>query len=357
MAALVQDLIDRIKRDSSQPTDDTLFTTDDYTALLNECMTQDIYPKLITRREDYGCTRTVVPLQVNGNDQYRSGIMPLPQRAWNQGLREVRYIDNGGNYYPMNLIYLETLPYYYLNQNVGYNTAIFRNFIIKNNAIQLTPVPYGDPGSIEFHYIIQPSLLLNDSTAYSPISNLVFNPSTNATTYTVSMTGQTYLQSYCPVNQIALFDIYDSVSGFLVAVSIPLQCLSTSQYLGVSIVQPGTNILYPDPIEVSNFQLGGFPTSFTYNPTLYLVPAGQNSFSSLTTELDKLLVYSVICNMATAQTSAEDLAVAMKKRDDLAKEIFTATGHRIDGESQVFAPIRGVRAATISNSSFYLRRS
>ncbi len=349
MTDSVANIITRVQRAITLPPDDTLFITSDFVAFINDALVEDIYPNLIKIRDDYCLVREVYPLQnAGGQDLYGTGVIPIPARAWGITLREIKYIDISGNYYKMNPFELENVDLYQ-TRNLSFSATFLRGFIPFNSGLKLIPPPRGDNGSIEMHYVVTPSLVLSDSTAFADISNIQFNTSTNIATYTVGTIG-TYVSTYCPLNSTALFDIYDSRTGMLLAINQALTCVNGTTFTGVSIVQPGTNILSPDITEISNFQLGNYPVAAPYSNMLYIVPSGVNSFTPLPTPVDNLLVYEVACRALEAQGYVEELQVLNQKREKARKDILTPMALRVDGDYKIIVPNRGVRSSVLSGS-------
>jgi hypothetical protein len=196
---------------------------------------------------------------------------------------------------------------------------------------------------------------LSDPTAFADITNLLYNPANQVVTYTVNTVGS-YLSTYCPINATRLFDVYDNRTGMLLAIDQSLTCISAHTFTGISTVQGGTGIIDPNPVELSNFQLGGYPVSSPFTPMLYLVPAGFNSFTPLPTPVDNLLVYEVACRVLEAQGYVEELQVLNGKREKARHDILTPMALRVDGEYKIIVPNRGVRSSVLAGS-FWRRRN
>lgn len=355
MTDTVANIITRVMRAITLPPDATLLFPADYIAFINDCMIEDIYPNLIKIRDDYCLVREVFPLQnAQAQDLYTTGVIPIPARAWGVTLREIKYIDISGNYYKMNPFFLENVDLY-CTKNASFSSSFLRGFIPFNSGLKLIPPPQGDNGSIEMHYVVTPSIVLQDATAFADISNIVFNAATNVATYTVGTIGN-YLSTYCPINAVGLFDIYDSLSGMVLAVNQPLQCTSSNTYIGTSTIQIGTLILSPDITEISNFQPGNYPVVAPYSNQLFLVPAGFNSFTPLPPPLDNLLVYEVACKILKAQGYVEELQVLQPERDDIRRKLLSPMARRVDGEYKILVNNRGVRSSLVAGG-FWRKRS
>lgn len=363
MTDTVTNIITRVQRLITLPTDTTLFNTNDYMAFMNDCLIEKVYPRLMKVREDYFLVRDVFNLQNSqAQDLYPTGVIPIPNRAWGNTLREVRYIDVSGNYYKMNPYFLEDLDLYQ-SRNLSFSSAFQKGYVNFNNGIKLVPPPSQDPGSIEMHYIITPSILINfssDGGGFTSIDNMTFDSSTNIATYTTHIllgntADGTYLDAYCPVNSSQLFDIYNGASGMLLATNVYLTrgfdnfADQTSVFSGPCTVQNGTDIISPNITEISNFQPGGYPIADPFNgpysPSLYLVPAGQCPFTPLPPVLDNLLVYELAIKILSAQGYVEELQIFMQEHADLRKDLLAQMAMRVECEPYVISNKRGLKNA------------
>lgn len=357
MTALASEIISRTKRLITMPPDDTLFNTDDYIAFINEVLLEKVYPKLMKIRDDYCIIRQVFPLQNDESvDLYPTGVMPIPSRAWGNTLREIRYIDVSGNYYKVNPYFLSQLDLYQ-TKNLAFSAASRRGYIPFNSGIQLIPPPLQDQGSIEMHFIMEPPEVVYDNfndtdvqTGYGVVKNMQFNPSTNITTYTLntSIFPGGIFDTYMPQGQTKLLDIYNARTGQCLYIDIEMTRESTTQIVGTSIEQPGTNIIYPNITEVTNFQNGGYPVNtLIYAPSIYLMPAGSSSFTPLPNVLDKWLCYELAIKLLSAQGYVEELQLFMKESSDMQQSLLSQMAMRVDAEPHVAKNTRGIRAATL----------
>ncbi len=372
MTASVAEIIDRVRRLITLPPDDTLFNSADFLAFINECMIEKIYPRVMKIRDDYFLVRDVFPLQnSSAQDLYPTGVMPIPARAWGNTLREIKYIDNSGNYYKVNPYYLENLDLYQ-TRNLALSSQYQKGFIPFNSGIKLIPPPLQDTGSIEMHYIITPSIIYTITQTnpaitdlYIPITNIVFNQSTNVCTYTVPTTsnissnimiGDTTSPFYTGVNSTGLYDIYNSLTGMILATNLPLFRAGSITFTGTSTVQIGTLILNPNITEITNFQSGGYPVfPAPYSADLFLIPSGFTPFTTLIPVLDNLLAYEVAIKVLSAQGYVEELQTFMAQHGDMRKDLLSQIDMRVDCEPHVISSYRGIRAS-ILYSNFRRRR-
>lgn len=351
MTASLDTIISKVKRLISLPADDTLFTTNDYLDFINDLLIEKVYPRIMKVRDNYFLVRDVFNLQnAQSQDLYPTGVMPIPNRAWGNTLVEIKYIDVSGNYYKVNPYYLSDLDLY-VTKNLSFSSAYQKGYIPFNSGIKLVPPPIQDNGSIEMHYILSPSILIPNSAAgdgYGAVENMVFNSTTNVTTYTTSLlTANGYMDLICAENSTALFDIYEAATGMLLANSQAFMRLpdtsNNSYFTGTSIVQNGTDILSPNITELTNFQFGGYPVVSPYISNTYIVPAGICPFTTVPPPIDNLLVYEMAIKILSAQGYVEELQIFMQEHADLRKDIISQMAMRVDDEPHVISNKRGLR--------------
>lgn len=350
MVATLNDIISRVQRLITLPPDNTLFNTIDFQAFANDCMIEKIYPRVMKVRDDYFLVRDVFPLQNSqAEDLYPTGVMPIPSRAWGNTLRELKYIDNSGNYYKINPYFLENEELYQ-TKNLALSSQYQKGFIPYNSGIKLIPPPLQDTGSVAMYYIIYPSTIVGDSQQYlastyaAAINNIVFDPSINKSTYTVAIQPTDgYLSTYNPLNRSALYDIYSGQTGMLLATNLSIYRESNTTFTGYSTVQVGTDIISPNITEITNFQLGGYPVQAPYSSQLYLLPAGLTPFTTLMPILDNLLVYELAIKILSAQGYVEELQAFNAEHADLRKDIMSQIAMRVECEPYVISSTRGLR--------------
>jgi len=322
---------------------------------------EKIYPRILKIRSDYFLVREVFNLQNSqAQDLYTTGIMPIPIRAWGNTLREVRYIDISGNYYKVNPYFLADLDLYQ-SRNLAFSASYTKGFIPFNSGIKLVPPPLQDPGSIEMHYIVTPSILFYSNVAGDgsvDITNMAYNTSTSIATYTTSnvYTNGT-IDAACPVNSQALFDVYNAGTGMLLAVNLLLTRTTSTTFTGVCVTQTGTNIVSPNITELSNFQFGGYPVSTSvYTPDLQLVLAGTNVSTPVPAVIDNLLVYEFAMKILSAQGYLEELQLFKAEHDDLRKDLLSQMAMRVECEPYVIKNKRGIANAVLYGGTVSRRR-
>lgn len=356
MSASVDDLILRVKRLISLPEDNTLLTTEDYISFIDNCILEKIFPRLMKIRDAYSIVRKVFNLQNSqAQDLYPTGIMPIPPRAWGNTLVALKYIDTSGNYYKVSPYFLEDEDLYQ-TRNLAFSSLWRRGYIPYNSGIKLVPPPYQDPGTIEMYFIVSPSRMLGSTVVgdeYAEITNMTYNSSTMIATFTVSsILANGYISSNPNggIGSTQLFDIYNSLTGMLLSVDVPMLRTADTTFTTQCVQQNGTQIIDPNVTELTNFQSGGYPVSSTYLNELYLVPAGQSPFTTIPPVLDNLLVYELAIKILSAQGYVEELQIFMQEHGEMRKDLLSQMAMRVDTEPIVLSNKRGIKPNILARS-------
>lgn len=168
------DLISSIKRRASIPTNQKLFSTQDFIDILNEQLNTYIMPFIMEQHEEFFVNFVDLPL-VKNKTHYK-----IPDRAIGNKIREVVYKDDNGNFTELSLISLEDLEDYQNDSNLDYNSV----FYLENNNIVLLASSEG-VGSLRMYYYLQPNTLVDNELGMSITSvnnpTLILSTKTNTT--------------------------------------------------------------------------------------------------------------------------------------------------------------------------------
>jgi len=147
-------LIDSIKRRASIPENQSTFQEEDFLAFINEELSLNMVPMIMSLHEDYFLFQQDDALVANQADY------PIPSRAVGNKLREIQYVDSNDNVFEMTRIGVGDIPDFQgaFTQNHAYT------FYLKNNNVVLIPKPTSSVvGSLRFYYYIRPSELVPES--------------------------------------------------------------------------------------------------------------------------------------------------------------------------------------------------
>lgn len=166
-------LIESIKRRAMIPSNQSTFTDADFLALANDELKIGLLPSILSVQEEYYVFAERVQVESNKSSY------AIPYRAIGSKLRDVFYVDNGGNLVEMSRISPDDKALY---QN-QVNTSRFVFYYVENNNIVVTPKTNATPtGELLFTYFIRPSDLV-DEKRISVITNIQKNG--NDVTFTV----------------------------------------------------------------------------------------------------------------------------------------------------------------------------
>lgn len=144
------ELIKSIKRNNNVPEHQSTFTSEDFTAFLNEEMSLGLVPQVVRMKENYFLTTLDVPLVANVS-RYE-----IPTRAIGNKTREVSYVDSTGNVCEMTCIQVGDLPFY----NEQSANSPYAYYIENNEIVLLTDVTASPTGSLSISYYMRPNQLV-----------------------------------------------------------------------------------------------------------------------------------------------------------------------------------------------------
>lgn len=145
------DLIKSIKRNFTIPTSQNTFTDEDMIAFLNEEMALSLVPQLMSVKQDYLLVMDKLAIEPN-KVKYE-----IPARAAGNKVKEISYLDGGGNTLEMTKVDISNLPFYnYVRRN---NQLPYTYFIVNNeiNIISTFNVP---SGFLQVTYYMRPNQLV-----------------------------------------------------------------------------------------------------------------------------------------------------------------------------------------------------
>lgn len=294
----ISELIVDIQNIASIPLgDEDRWNTATLVSELNNVMLEKVVPDILRFGSEYFVFRKA--------QSANTSLIPIPSRAYGRLIREIKYLQANGERRNEQNIPQITLP------NAD-NTVTPLSVFMQNDAIVLhkNNDAYND-GQIVLYYFLKPSTIVNETTQFAPISNI------SGSTITTSSTGAA-LSTYCGVGQTKLFDVLRKSTGAIIEHDI-------------AITRSATNT-YSASLDVASYQSGGFPVVSPYSEELYLVPAGQSQFSTLSDDFDKLLVYHTVSKIFESQGDFDALTVNEQRIKDLNAHYGRIFGNRISGE-------------------------
>lgn len=334
----VSELIQDVKDRASIPAEDERITDEIILRVLNQVMSEHIYPDLLKISEEFNVVKKLVNLAASdGTAAFPGQVIPLPRRAYGRVLREIKYYDGSDNLYNIPYISLQDEDRFLKGISYG---AIPIGFYFIGDAIKLIGpnINLLNVGKLVLHYVIEPNTLVNETTEYAPVLDLSYSSGTfNFTTDTNLSSLYPQISTYCPDTSTKLFDLYRRSSGSLLAADLVLERDAN--------VFSSTQLVAANVADIGNFQEGGYPVDMIagiYEPDMVLIPAERSQFSTIPYEMDNLLVQIAVGRILDMIGDTEGLRVNDTRVKALYESVTSALGSRIRGESKKIVNRRSI---------------
>lgn len=157
------ELIDSVKKRASIPTNQKLFSEEDFIEILNEQLNTYVMPFLMDQHEEFLVNFIDIPLEAD-KTHYK-----IPERAIGTKIREVVYRNTNGNFYELSRISLEDLEEYQGISHVDSNGVFYlegNNIVLVNSSTS--------SGSIRVYFYMQPNDLVDVDNGET--ISAVYNP-------------------------------------------------------------------------------------------------------------------------------------------------------------------------------------
>lgn len=155
MGYTTSDIITSIKKRGVIPTAQKTFETDDLIRFMDEELRTEIVPMLMSVRADYFLEKLDTTL-VSGADSYE-----LPPRAIGMKIKNVFYLDAGGNPNELVQVEIDNLP-----RLQGTQTGHPEYFYFKDNYLVVLPTPdSSETGSLRTWYYLRRNELISPNAA------------------------------------------------------------------------------------------------------------------------------------------------------------------------------------------------
>lgn len=151
------ELVEMVSRKIALPIYQSTFSKTDIVNFLNEEMLISQVPSILQYHEEYYVYSTQIQLKSNLN-RY-----PIPDRAIGMRLRDIKFVDQSGNYFDMSQIPADDKAFF--QRSVGANESVHK-FYVEGNDIVLTPAIVTAPsGSLVMFFYIRPNQLVDNNRA------------------------------------------------------------------------------------------------------------------------------------------------------------------------------------------------
>lgn len=297
------DLLSVIKNQGMLPDGGLSQGTDD-TALLehaNAALRTKIYPEVLKYREEYFVVTTRTTL-VSGTSRYR-----LPSRAGANRLRDLFFVDSGGNHFDVEPLGREDLELYN-----GAAAGDPQRFYLEGNYVVLLPTPTG--GSLEMAFYFAPSDLVVLTAARQVASVILSTKHINLAT--AAPTSWTVLNT---------FDVHSGQSGAEIRV----------WDAAVSTVS-GTAVDFINPIDGSTFGTNAIEVGD------WFCLAGECAIPGLPRELHPMLARATALRVAEAMGATEKAQLhAAFLKDDM-QSLTPMMNDRVEGRPITITGVGGM---------------
>lgn len=158
-------LIETIKRKSFVPTDDVVYTEEDYLEMMNHEMDVRVIPHLLSRYEEYMVETEMVTLE-SGVTSYE-----IPYRAAGNKLRDLFYVKNPDAPTPQQNIQemhrIDPSEIYAYSNSYSFGNGFESGYLyyVKNNKINLLNEFPSGTGALKMDFYIQPNMLVLEKDA------------------------------------------------------------------------------------------------------------------------------------------------------------------------------------------------
>jgi hypothetical protein len=152
-----QDLVSAVQRKIAMPIYQSTFSTADIQNFLNEEMMISQVPQVLLLHEEYYVHSLIIPVLTNVS------AYSIPERAIGMRLRDIKYVDQQGNFFDMTQIPPEDKAFF---QRAVADSDTISKFYIQGNDVVLTPSVISSPtGQLAMYYYIRPNQLVDNSRA------------------------------------------------------------------------------------------------------------------------------------------------------------------------------------------------
>lgn len=336
MAALVSDLITKVKQRINLP--DSSPTSSDATLLsfMQEELEETVYPKLYALNEQFFIVSQKFDCQTNGSPNFPNSLMPFPTRAYGRSINLARYWDLSNNAYLMSLVNEVDYDLFRSNKATASMNSGAPAYIVQNDGILILCEPSVLNGKIELTYAVRTPTLVSNTSASSAatITNVVYNSGTTTITMTPGSAFDTYMPNPTTAKSI---DIFRKSTGSWY--DLDVICART----GANTLTT-THFTQDDVTELNSFQKGGFSSIPTYAAELILTPSEQINYTPIPPEADNYLILATCGRYLESVGDTEGLQVNETRMDKTYKTMIKSLGTRVINAPKPIVNRRGLKA-------------
>ena len=302
-------------------------------AAMNRSLTEKVYPELLQFANEYNVVREIVKVKdASGNNRFPDGRIPIPNRAYANVIREIKYLPVGQTN-RFNEINVPITSITEADQAV-YNGRIV--VYIENNTINLVNNYDSLDGSFVFYYFLKPMPL--KTTTLLPVATIT--GATNSD-ITVSKSNWTFTEDAIKPR---LYDIINTSSHSIVASNVYLQYTSATNYEIISGLENAASVLRfqtTGAIVDQDEATGGTNAGFGLGE-LQIVYRNEPYVTFLPDEFDYLLCYHTCSKILESLGDDAALGINEQRITGLYDKIKLVYSNRVKGERKKVNDRRGI---------------
>jgi hypothetical protein len=307
MQLITEDLLESVKLRGFIPVSQSTFTNARLLQILNEKLSDEIVPAIMSIRENFFLTYERRALTAS-QSRYA-----LPERAAGTSIKTVWYVDSSGN---RMRVPSRTDARDLREGAIG--TGEPEEFMMMGDEIQVFPTPASSSGYLEFWYYRRPSRLALTSSCAKITA---VNTAAGVTTFTVD----TDLTASLSVGSTV--DFLAGKSPFL----------SWADDVAITAITTTT-------IAVSASAISSEASAVEPRVNDYICPAGYANFPQIPAEMHPILAQSAAVYAIQSLGDMEKLAAASQTLDRMLKNGFKLIANRVESE-----PEQVIHRSSISN--------
>lgn len=307
-------LIESVVRRAMLPSNQNTFKEADFLAFANEELDIGIIPLILSFHEDYFLHEQYIDVTPDVPEY------DIPYRATGNKVREISYLDGGGNIFEMTRVLVEDLPYYQ-NGSLGVSSSGLRAFYIEGEDIVLLPLSrHGMTGQLKVSYYLRPNVLV-------------------------------------AMNSVSTITDINRTTGVITVNNIPPNLASPIEMDMLQTKSPHKRLT----VDVTPTSIDTVTNTYTFSPSDipakllvgdYLAASEECVIPTIPDDLHSMLAQRVACRCLEALGDAQGLAVANQKLAEMEVKVGQLLSNRVEG-----APLKIVnRHSFLRGSRRMLRR-
>jgi hypothetical protein len=174
MTVTSTELLAGVKRLVTMPASQVLLTNTDILAIADDVIMREVVPATLASRQDFMIAEPQEVATVEGQAEYS-----IPVRAVGRSIREIKLLDSSSNARNLSLITLE-------DEHLFADTGSPTGFYFRGDKIHMVPTPDSSDLTLKIWYHLQPSSLVESTSACLVVSATTTVVTVNAVPSTIA---------------------------------------------------------------------------------------------------------------------------------------------------------------------------